>query len=92
MDKTSMALQLFQATENLQTALSQGFCGCSPSLLPHFTVEKIGLERGNDLSRINSGYLFLGTLYISFQKVWYTCHPFMWRESFQGCGLIKQFS
>ena len=48
-----------------------GFLG----LLPSFADEKTGPERGNDLSRINSDYLFLGTLYISFQKVWYTYHP-----------------
>lgn len=34
-----------------------GFLG----LLPLFTDEKTGPERGNDLSRINSDYLFLGT-------------------------------
>lgn len=32
--------------------------------LPHFTDEETGPERGNDLSRINSDYLFLGTLYL----------------------------
>lgn len=37
-------------------------------LLPHFTNEKTGPEKGNDLSRINFDYLFLGTLYISFRK------------------------
>lgn len=41
------------------------------ALLPYFTDEGTGLERGNDLSRINSDYLFLGTLYIYFQKVLY---------------------
>ena len=38
-----------------------------PSLLPHFTDEETGPERGNDLSRMDSGYLFLGTLYLSFR-------------------------
>lgn len=47
-----------------------------PGLLPHFTDEETGPERGNDLSRMDSGYLFLGTLYISFQNVWYLFCPF----------------
>ena len=63
-----------------------------PSLLPHFTDEETGPERGNDLSRMDSGYLFLGTLYISFQNMQYLYRPFTWCGSFQGCGLIKQFS
>lgn len=60
--------------------------------LPHFTDEETGPERGNDLSRINSDYLFLGTLYISFQKVRRSHCPFVRRGSFRGCGLIIRFS